>query len=69
MTSYVQPQLDDGDLERLTGYVRAADQTKWLRENGIPFTVNREGRPRTTWGLVEEALRGNDGYGTPGKVA
>lgn len=37
--------LDDGDLLRLTGYKRAADQVRWLEDNGIPFVVNRLGRP------------------------
>lgn len=37
--------LDDGDLLRLTGYKRAADQIRWLVDNGIPFVKNRLGRP------------------------
>lgn len=37
--------LDDGDLERLTGYVRRTKQIAWLEENGIPFVVNSCGCP------------------------
>lgn len=37
--------LDDGDLERLTGYKRAADQIRWLEDNGYPFIRNAKGRP------------------------
>jgi hypothetical protein len=37
--------LDDGDLLRLTGYKRPADQARWLDDNGYPFVLNRLGRP------------------------
>jgi hypothetical protein len=37
--------LDDDDLKRLTGYKRPADQARWLEDNGIPFILNRLGRP------------------------
>ncbi|MHB1327996.1 MAG: DUF4224 domain-containing protein [Gemmatimonadales bacterium] len=37
--------LDDGDLERLTGYKRAADQARWLDDNGFPFILNAKGKP------------------------
>jgi hypothetical protein len=37
--------LDDGDLVRLTGYKRAADQIRWLQDNGFPVIVNARGRP------------------------
>jgi hypothetical protein len=37
--------LDDNDLKRLTGYKRPADQARWLEEHGIPFILNRLGRP------------------------
>ena len=36
--------LDDADLERLTGYVRPADQARWLDRNGIPYIRNAKGR-------------------------
>lgn len=37
--------LDDEDLRRLTGYKRAPAQARWLESNGIPFILNRLGRP------------------------
>jgi hypothetical protein len=45
--------LDDGDLERLTGYVRPSRQIEWLKANGIPFTVNARGRPAVRRDLAE----------------
>jgi hypothetical protein len=32
--------LTPQDLQRLTGYVRASAQVRWLRKNGWRFTVN-----------------------------
>lgn len=37
--------LDADDLVTLTGYKRPADQIRWLERNGVPYTVNRLGRP------------------------
>lgn len=69
MTTYTDPLVSDAQLVELSGYTRPGDQAKWLKEKGIAYAIGRDGRPRTTWGLVEEALRGNDGYGTSGKAA
>ena len=41
--------LTDADLEELTGYSRASDQCKALRDHGIVFVQRRDGKPRTTW--------------------
>ena len=58
MTLYPKPLLTDEDLAELTGY--APDQVKrqlrWLKENRVPFTLRRDGRPRTTWGAYERAM-------------
>jgi hypothetical protein len=32
--------LTPQELQRLTGYVRASAQVRWLRKNGWRFTVN-----------------------------
>lgn len=37
--------LNQAELEVLTGYKRAADQVRWLEENGVPHTVNAQGKP------------------------
>lgn len=37
--------LDHAELQVLTGYKRAADQIRWLEENGVPYSVNAQGRP------------------------
>ena len=47
--------LDDGDLLRLTGYKRGADQIRWLDDNGIPFVVNRLGKPVVRRDMSETA--------------
>lgn len=36
--------LDDAELERLTGYVRPADQRRKLDELGVPYIINARGR-------------------------
>jgi hypothetical protein len=45
LTKMIPAFLDDNDLKRLTGYKRPADQARWLEEHGIPFILNRLGRP------------------------
>lgn len=37
--------LDDADLRVLTGYKRAADQIRFLKDRGIKHTVNALGKP------------------------
>lgn len=41
MHAFLQPD----ELLTLTGYKRPADQARWLQEHGIPFLLNRLGRP------------------------
>lgn len=72
MTTYTKPLLDDEDLEQLTGARQAAAQIRWLQQNKVAFTLDRQGRPKTTWGLVEKALDGGsseDAYKSPSKAA
>lgn len=50
--------LDDGDLERLTGYVRAAKQIEWLSRQvpPIPYRLNSRGKPVVRRNLVEKPI-------------
>jgi cobyric acid synthase len=43
------------DLVVLTGYKRSADQIRWLREKGIPHTVNAKKRPVVRADLGQQA--------------
>lgn len=60
MATYPHPLLTDADLADLTGYdaAQGRKQIAWLQNNGIAYTRRRDGRPRTTWGAVEQALMG-----------
>lgn len=72
MTTYTKPLLDDDDLVELTGARQAAGQIRWLQQNRVAFTLDRAGKPKTTWGLVEKALSGGsseDAYTSPSKPA
>jgi hypothetical protein len=46
--------LDDGDLERLTGYVRTAKQIEWLDSQQIPYRLNARGKPVVRRSMVEK---------------
>jgi len=48
------------DLQELTGYVRRAEQTRWLRANGISFMVNRRGYPMVLQSELERAMSSED---------
>jgi hypothetical protein len=37
--------LSHNEIAQLTGYVRSADQIKWLRSHGFKFEVNAKGMP------------------------
>lgn len=37
--------LTDAELRELTGYVRMADQRKWLQSRGWRFEVSSNGKP------------------------
>ena len=45
--------LDDGDLERLTGYVLRKKQIEWLERNRIPYRLNARGVPVVRRNLEE----------------
>ena len=72
MAIYAQPLLMPEDLERLTGARQPAAQIRWLRANKVGFTLDRLGKPKTTWGLFEKALSegaSEDAYQSPCKVS
>lgn len=48
--------ITDEALVELTGLQRPFAQMRWLRENGVPFHVRRDGKPRTTWAAIQESL-------------
>ncbi len=45
--------LTKDDLVSLTGYKRAAEQRRWLVQNGYAFDVRGDGRPTLLWEQVE----------------
>ena len=56
--TYAYALLTESNLEELSGYSQPGRQAKWLTENGIGFVLGSDGRPRTTWGAVDQALIG-----------
>lgn len=60
MATYERPLMSDDDLAELTGYDRdqVKRQIRWLDEHRVPYTLRRDGRPRTTWGAYEQAMTG-----------
>jgi len=51
------------DMQELTGYVRRAEQVRWLRANGIAFRVNRRGSPMVLQSELEQAMSSSAGSG------
>lgn len=37
--------LSRDEVRELTGYIRPADQIRWLRRQGLLFWINARGRP------------------------
>jgi Domain of unknown function (DUF4224) len=48
--------LTRDELKALTGYTRAADQIKWLRNNKVAFVVNAAGIPIVSRTAIETML-------------
>lgn len=48
--------LTDSELQELTGYVRMADQRKWLSARGWRFEVAANGRPGVSRSYAEKQL-------------
>jgi len=49
-------QLTNEDLYRITGYLRSAEQIRWLKASGIPHRVRADGSVMTTATAVNQAL-------------
>jgi hypothetical protein len=52
--------LDREEVKFLTGYLRAADQIKWLRNNKVAFMVNAAGYPIVSKTTVQRMLGDGD---------
>lgn len=50
--------VSDEKLEELTGYTRAAEQTRVLRSMGLQPFPGRNGHPRVTWEAVNRIMAG-----------
>lgn len=51
--------LDHDELEDLTGYKRAADQRRWLIQNGYKHELDARNRPKVLRSHVEQRLGGS----------
>ena len=61
--------LDAAELLQLTGYRTGQRQARWVRDNlCLEPMVGADGRPRLTWGIVEQAALARRA-GSPGTVA
>jgi len=56
--------LTPQDLQRLTGYVRASAQVRWLRKNSWRFTVNGLGAPTVALAEFQRHMVGGKAIGT-----
>lgn len=41
------------EVRELSGYKRRTDQARWLRENGYPFELDKDGNPKVPRMAVE----------------
>jgi hypothetical protein len=48
--------LNDQELRDLSGYARADRQTAWLKQQRIPFLLDKDGRPKVLRATVEAVL-------------
>ncbi len=51
--------LTQAELTKLTGYVYPARQRRWLKDNLVPFSVNRLGKPTVMRSVLESQFGGN----------
>jgi hypothetical protein len=45
--------LTRDEIRELSGYKRRTDQARWLRENGYPFELDKDGNPKVPRAAVE----------------
>lgn len=50
--------LKPKEIREITGTPNKEEQIRNLRENGIPFTIDINGRPKVPYSLYENALLG-----------
>ena len=50
--------LTPEQLVDLTGYVRHAEQARWMDQNGIGYRLDCNGHVKTTWTAINIALSG-----------
>lgn len=50
--------LTPPDIQALTGYQRAHDQIRWLRQRAFIFELGADGRPRILRSYVERRMGG-----------
>jgi hypothetical protein len=53
--------LDSTEMHDLTGYVRHADQRRWLTDRGWTFEQNANGRPIVLRSHAESRMGGDTG--------
>ena len=58
MATYENALITEDELSTLTGYEpnQVERQKQWLDRNGVPYTLRRDGRPRTTLSALDDAL-------------
>lgn len=56
--------LTPDQILEITGYKRASDQMRWLRDHGWVFTANAAGRPVVSRRYAEQRLGGEFADGT-----
>ncbi len=57
MAEYLNSCLTDEDIQEITGLEQAAAQCRALDRLGVKYSKRRDGKPRTTWKLYEDALQ------------
>lgn len=50
--------LSPDEIKALTGYTQPAKQMRWLKDNGYPFELGGDGRPKVLEQLVLSRLGG-----------
>ncbi|MCP1675663.1 hypothetical protein J2T57_002813 [Natronocella acetinitrilica] len=52
--------LSDDEIQSLTGYIRAADQRRWLDRNGYRYALGARGKPKVARDEAMRHLVGSD---------
>ncbi|WP_434779054.1 DUF4224 domain-containing protein [Neisseria sp. Ec49-e6-T10] len=57
MAEYLNSCLTDEDIQEITGLEQPAAQCRALDKLGVKYSKRRDGKPRTTWRLYEDAIQ------------